>query len=194
MAGRGGGKKRVEMGEGMWERGGEEEKLKSAYGKNEFCDHIVFLQKPVFGEMWSFEFGKKMPKIKRIMPKTVFLLPKTPFVSPKIMFLADLRSFWRNFWRIIYGKDGWRMKKKSYRGTRYEKRNMSKCADDEHELRELLNGSMLMHDRHHTLVFSVWSERGFYVIILGEYKGESTFWTFCYSICLKGIIEMVKSQ
>ncbi len=33
--------------------GGEEaeEKLKSAIRKNKFCDHIVFLQKPVFGEM-----------------------------------------------------------------------------------------------------------------------------------------------
>ncbi len=51
MAGRGGEEKKVEMGEGMWERGGGEEKLKSAYGKNKFCDHIVFLQKPVFGEM-----------------------------------------------------------------------------------------------------------------------------------------------
>ena len=40
-----------EMGEGGG--GGEEgeEKIKSADGKNEFCDHIVFLQKPVFGEM-----------------------------------------------------------------------------------------------------------------------------------------------
>ena len=36
-----------EVGEG--EEG--EEKIKSAYGKNEVCDHIVFLQKPVFGEM-----------------------------------------------------------------------------------------------------------------------------------------------
>ncbi len=42
IAGRGGGEKKVEMGEGMWERrGGEEEKLKSAYGKNEFCDHRI---------------------------------------------------------------------------------------------------------------------------------------------------------
>lgn len=35
----------------MWGRGEAEEKLKSAIRKNEFCDHIVFLQKPVFGEM-----------------------------------------------------------------------------------------------------------------------------------------------
>ncbi len=41
--------KRVELGEGMWERGGEEEKLKSAYGKNKFCDHIVFFENHVWG-------------------------------------------------------------------------------------------------------------------------------------------------
>lgn len=44
--GRGGGK-RVERGERMWEEG--EEKLKSAYGKNEFCDHIVFFKNHVWG-------------------------------------------------------------------------------------------------------------------------------------------------
>lgn len=37
--------------EGGEDVGAGEEKLKSAIRKNKFCDHIVFLQKPVFGEM-----------------------------------------------------------------------------------------------------------------------------------------------
>ena len=45
------GKEGGKGGEDVVEWGKGEEKLKSAIRKNEFCDHIVFLQKPVFGEM-----------------------------------------------------------------------------------------------------------------------------------------------
>ncbi len=39
--------KKVEMGRGCGRGEGEEEKLKSAYGKNEFCDHRTFgLERP----------------------------------------------------------------------------------------------------------------------------------------------------
>lgn len=41
--------KRVEMGERRRERGGGEKKIKSADGKNEFCDHIVFFENHVWG-------------------------------------------------------------------------------------------------------------------------------------------------
>ena len=49
------------MGRGEGEEGGNggedvgegEEKLKSAYGKNEFCDHIVFFENPVWGIFYA---------------------------------------------------------------------------------------------------------------------------------------------
>ena len=78
------------------------------------------------------------------MPKTGFFSPKTLFKSPKIMFLANLKHFWRSFWRIIY--KGWIMKKKSYKGTRCEKRGVNKCVDGEYELGEFLNYSMWIYD------------------------------------------------
>lgn len=37
------------MGERMWERGGGRGKIKSADGKNEVCNHIVFFENPVWG-------------------------------------------------------------------------------------------------------------------------------------------------
>ena len=64
----------------------EEEKIKSAERKNNFCRYIVFLQNPVFGELWYYEFGEKVPKTEDYMPKT-------PFKMPTIIFLANLKNF-----------------------------------------------------------------------------------------------------
>ncbi len=53
------------MGEG-------EEKLKSAYGKNEFCDHIVFFENHVWGIFLCPELpvlSKKPPQMPKNCPK-----------------------------------------------------------------------------------------------------------------------------
>lgn len=63
------------------------------------------------------------------MPKIIFYMPKMSLKMPKKRFLALLKCFWRDFWQVISGKGGVSLKKKSYKGTRCEKRTMSKCAD-----------------------------------------------------------------
>lgn len=77
--------------------GEEEEKIKAAYGKNEFCDHIVFFENPVWG-IFMPQITVKMPVLGKKPPQ---MLEKCPKLRPKIN-LGRFFEIWGGIWGKIY--------------------------------------------------------------------------------------------